>query len=196
VQQVFLRELEQLKKQTDFMISNKDVIENKDIEKYLRSLEKIRYDIFSKIKIFNRNMPEEKQINYINKSYKASLKNDILKIYIPETLPKYKNINTYAYKNIMLSTAEALKNYSGLFKENLTLVVIIVHEKQENMDIDNKYVKPIIDALVIQNVIKDDNINNMFYMIQGKNDTKKPYTEVFVMDAKYMIEWMENLQKL
>ena len=196
MQQVFLRELEQLKKQTDFMISNKDVIENKDIEKYLRSLEKIRYDIFSKIKIFNRNMPEEKQINYINKSYKASLKNDILKIYIPETLPKYKNINTYAYKNIMLSTAEALKNYSGLFKENLTLVVIIVHEKQENMDIDNKYVKPIIDALVIQNVIKDDNINNMFYMIQGKNDTKKPYTEVFVMDAKYMIEWMENLQKL
>ena len=96
----------------------------------------------------------------------------------------------------MLSTAEAVKNYSGLFKENLTLVVIIVHEKQENMDIDNKYVKPIIDALVIQNVINDDNINNMFYMIQGKNDTKKPYTEVFVMDGKYMIDWMENLQKI
>lgn len=196
MQQVFLRELEQLKKQTDFMINNREVIENKDIEKYLRSLEKIRYDIFSKIKIFNKNMPEENQINYINKSYKASLKNDILKIHIPETLPKYKNINTYAYKNIMLSTAEAVKNYSGLFKENLTLVVIIVHEKQENMDIDNKYVKPIIDALVIQNVINDDNINNMFYMIQGKNDTKKPYTEVFVMEGKYMIDWMENLQKI
>ena len=64
------------------------------------------------------------------------------------------------------------------------------------MDIDNKYVKPIIDALVIQNVIQDDNITNMFYMVQGKNDTKKPYTEVFVMDAKYMIGWIEKLQKI
>ena len=27
-------------------------------------------------------------------------KNDFLKIYIPEVIPKYKNINNYAYKNI------------------------------------------------------------------------------------------------
>ena len=64
------------------------------------------------------------------------------------------------------------------------------------MDIDNKYVKPIIDGLVIQEVIQDDNINNMFYLVQGKNDTKKPYTEVFVMESKYMIEWIEKLQNL
>ena len=64
------------------------------------------------------------------------------------------------------------------------------------MYIDNKYVKPIIDGLVIQEVIQDDNINNMFYLVQGKNDTKKPYTEVFVMESKYMIEWIEKLQNL
>ena len=44
--------------------------------------------------------------------------------------------------------------------------------------------------------LQDDNITNMFYMVQGKNDTKKPYTEVFVMDAKYMIGWIEKLQKI
>ena len=96
----------------------------------------------------------------------------------------------------MISTADAVKEYKGLFKDNLTFVLIIVHENQSDMDIDNKYVKPIIDGLVIQEVIQDDNINNMFYLVQGKNDTKKPYTEVFVMESKYMIEWIEKLQKL
>lgn len=194
---LILPELEQIKKQTDFMINYKEVLENKDIEKYLRSLEKIRYEIFSKLKINNAEKIDEKEkINYINNSYKASYEKDILRIYIPEVLPKYKNINNYAYKNIMINTAEAVKNYKGLFGNNLTFVLIIVHEKQTNMDIDNKYIKPIIDALVLQNIIKDDNITNMFYMIQGKNDTKRPYTEVFVMDAKYMISWIEKLQKI
>ena len=33
MQQIILPELEQLKKQTDFIINNKDILENKDIEK-------------------------------------------------------------------------------------------------------------------------------------------------------------------
>lgn len=197
MRQIILQELESLKKQTDFMIANNEILDNKDIEKYLRSFEKIRYDMLDKVKLNNKEkINENEKINFINNSYKANLKQDVLKIYIPETLPKYKNISNYAYKNIMINTAEAVKEYKGLFKDNLTFVVIIVHEKQENMDIDNKYVKPIIDALVLQDVIQDDNITNMFYMAQGKNDTKKPYTEVFVMDGKYMISWMEKLQKM
>lgn len=197
MQQIILQELEELKKQTDFMINNKDILENKDIEKYLRDLEKIRYEMFNKIKIKNKEkITESEKINYINNSYKSTLVNDILKIYIPETLPKFKNISNYAYKNIMINTAECVKEYSGLFNDNLTFVLIVVHEKQCNMDIDNKYVKPIIDALVLQNIIKDDNINNMFYLAQGKNDTKKPFTEVFVMDGKYITSWIEKVQKM
>lgn len=197
MQKLFLSELETIKKQTDFMINNKEIIENKDIEKYLRSLEKIRYEMFNCIKLSNKEKTNEyEKINYINNSYKATLADGILKIHIPETLPKYKNISNYAYKNIMLSTAEAVKNYIGLFKGKLTFVVILVHEKQSNMDIDNKYIKPIIDALVMQNIIQDDNINNMFYLAQGKNDTKKPYTEAFVMDGSYMESWIKKLQKM
>ena len=196
MKQFFLVELQQIKKQTEFILNNREIIENKDIEKYLRGLEKVRYELFNNIKLNNleKNKVDEK-INYINNSYRAKLENDILKIHIPEVLPKYKNISNYAYKNIMLSTAESIKEYKGLFKKNLTFVLIVVHENQSNMDIDNKYVKPIIDALVIQEIIQDDNITNMFYMVQGKNDTKKPYTDVFVMDAKYMKNWIENLEK-
>ena len=112
MQKIILPELEQLKKQTDFMITNKEILENKDIEKYLRSLEKIRYEIFNKIKINNKEkLNENEKINYINNSYKATLAKDILKIYIPETLPKYKNISNFAYKNIMINTAEAVKGF-------------------------------------------------------------------------------------
>ena len=196
MQKIILPEIEEIKKQTDSILNNKEIIENKDIEKYLKSIEKIRYEMFEKIKINNELVKDKDKIKYVNSEYKAELKDDILKIYIPETLPKFKNINNYAYKNIMISTAEAVKQYSGLFNNNLTLCLIIVHEKQHNMDIDNKYVKPIIDALVIENIIQDDNINNMFYMVLGKNDTKKPYTEVFVMDARYMKNWIEKLQNL
>ena len=196
MKQAFLNELQLIKKQTDFILNNREILENKDIEKYLRGLEKARYELFNNIKLNNvdKNKIEEK-INYINNSYRAKLENDILKIHIPEVLPKYKNISNYAYKNIMINTAESVKEYRGLFKKNLTFVLIVVYENQSNMDIDNKYVKPIIDALVIQGIIQDDNITNMFYMVQGKNDTKKPYTDVFVMDAKYMKNWIENLEK-
>lgn len=192
-----LTELEELKRQTDFIINNKEIIENKNIEKYLRCLEKTRYEIFEKIKFENNEETEEQEkIHCINNSYKVNVRQGILKIYIPEVLPKYKKISNFAYKNILMNTAEAVKDYRGMFKDKLTFVVVIIHEKQSNMDIDNKYVKPIIDALVIQNIIQDDNINNMFYLAQGKNDTKKPYTEVFVMDGEYILSWVEKIQKI
>ena len=197
MQQIKLNDLETLKKQTDFMINNREILEKKDVERYLRNLEKTRYNLFEQVKLNNQNtIDENEKIDYINNEYTATMKDGILKIYIPETLPKYKYINNYAYKNIMINTAEVVKEYSGLFKTNLTFVLIIVHENQVNMDIDNKFVKPIIDALVLQNIIQDDNINNMFYMALGKSDSQIPYTEAFVMDGSYMINWIENVQKM
>lgn len=197
MQQIKLNDLETLKKQTDFMINNREILEKKDIERYLKSLEKTRYNLFDQVKLNNKNVIDENEkIDYINNKYSATMKDGILRIFIPETLPKYKYINNYAYKNIMINTAEAVKEYSGLFKTNLTFVLIIVHENQVNMDIDNKFVKPIIDALVLQNIIQDDNINNMFYMALGKSDSQIPYTEAFVMDGSYMISWIKNVQKM
>ncbi len=197
MQQIKLNDLETLKKQTDFMINNREILDKKDIERYLRNLEKTRYNLFEQVKLNNQNIIDENEkIDYINNEYTATMKDGILKIYIPETLPKYKYINNYAYKNIMINTAEAVKEYRGLFKTNLTFVLIIVHENQANMDIDNKFVKPIIDALVLQNIIQDDNINNMFYMALGKSDSQIPYTEAFVMDGSYMIDWIDKIQKM
>lgn len=190
----FFNEIADFKGVIDNILLNKDITDNKQVENFLKEMEKCRYNLFDLVEL--NNIYEENNIDFVNKKYKSELKDNILKITIPEVIPKYKNINNYAYKNIMINVAESVKKYNGLFKDKLTLVVIIVHEKQANLDIDNKFVKPIIDGLVIKNVIQDDNINNMFYMAIGKNDTKKPYTEVYVMDGENMKNWIENLQKM
>lgn len=194
MQKEILEELENLKDETEFIINNKEVVENKHIEKYLRSMERIRYNIFNKIKLTDKyEINEQDRINYLNNRYKSTLENDILKIYIPEVIPKYKNINNYAYKNIMINVMEKTKEYKDLFNNELVFVFIKVVENQKNIDIDNKFIKPIVDGLVLSKVIADDNIANMFYGVIGTTDKKKhPYTEVYVFRGEKILKWIQN----
>lgn len=107
MQKEILEELQDLQDETEFIINNKEIVENKHIENYLRSFERIRYNIFNKIKLKEKyQIDENEKINYLNSRYKTEIENGILKIYIPEVIPKYKNISNYAYKNIMLNVME------------------------------------------------------------------------------------------
>lgn len=197
MQKEILTELEDLRDETEYIINNEEVIENKHVENYLRSLERIRYNIFNKIKLKDKyEVNEQDKINYLNNRYKATVENDILKIYIPEVIPKYKNINNYAYKNIMINVMEKTKQYKDLFNNELVFVFIKVVENQKNIDIDNKFIKPIVDGLVLSKVIADDNIANMFYGVLGTTDKKKkPYTEVYVFKGEKVLEWIQNAIK-
>ena len=51
MQKEILEELQDLQDETEFIINNKEIVENKHIENYLRSFERIRYNIFNKIKL-------------------------------------------------------------------------------------------------------------------------------------------------
>lgn len=194
MQKEILSELEDLRDETEFILNNEEIIENKHVENYLRSLERIRYNIFNKIKLRGKyELDEQDKINYLNNRYKATVDNNVLKIIIPEVIPKYKNINNYAYKNIMLNVMEKTKEYKNLFNNELVFVFIKVVENQRNIDIDNKFIKPIIDGLVLSKVIVDDNIANVFYGVIGQtNKKKKPYTEVYVFKGNEMLEWIQN----
>lgn len=150
MQKEIITELEDLRDETEFIMNNQDIIENKHIENYLRSLERIRYNIFNKIKLKEKyEVNESEKISYLNDLYKATIDNGILKIYIPEVIPKYKNINNYAYKNIMINVMEKTKQYKDLFNDELVFVFIKIVENQKNIDIDNKFVKPVIDRTCI-----------------------------------------------
>ena len=195
MQKDILTELENLQEELEFVLNNKEEIENKHIEKFLRNLERIRYNIFNKIKIQDKyEVNDLEKIEYVNKRYDATLENDVLKIYIPEVIPKFKNINNYAYKNIMFNVMECTKKYENLFNKELVFVFIKIVENQKNNDIDNKFVKPIIDGLVLSKVIADDNISNMFYGVFGTTEkNKKPYTEVYVFRGNKMLERIQNM---
>lgn len=195
MQKEILAELEDLRDETEFIIKNEEIVENKHVENYLRSLERIRYNIFNKIKLREKyEVNETDKINYLNNRYKVTMKDEILKIHIPEVIPKYKNINNYAYKNIMINVMEKTKEYKDLFNKELVFVFIRVVESQKNIDIDNKFIKPIVDGLVLSKVIADDNIANMFYGVMGITDKRKnPYTEVYVFKGEKLLEFIKNI---
>lgn len=194
MQKEILSELKNLEDRTEFIIKNSENLENKHIEEYLRNLEKTRYNIFNTIKLYRKyEVNEDDKINYLNDRYTATIEKDVLKITIPEVLPRFKNINNYAYKNIMLNVMEKTKKYKNYFNNELVFVFIKIVENQKNIDIDNKFIKPIVDGLVLSKVISDDNIANMFYGVCGITDRKKKtYTEVYVFKGKEMIDWIEN----
>ena len=194
MQKEILTELEDLRDETEFIINNQEIVENKHVENYLRSFERIRNNLFNKIKLSNKyEVNEQDKITYLNDRYSATVENDVLKIYIPEVIPKYKNINNYAYKNIMINVMDKTKEYKDLFNKELVFVFIKVVENQKNIDIDNKFIKPIVDGLVLSKVIADDNINNMFYGVLGTtNKKKKPYTEVYVFRGQKMLDFIKE----
>lgn len=165
---------------------------NLQIESFLRNLEKRRYSILNQIKLYNKTVTYGTQkITTISDEYKAKFENNILKIYIPEVMPSYKNLKTHAYKNILLNIADKVKSYEGIFNSQV-FIYIKIFDKIENWDIDNKFIKPIFDSLIVSNVIKDDNINNVFYCAKGEQGDNA-HTEVYVTDVNNSVNLFRSM---
>ncbi len=165
---------------------------NLQIESFLRNLEKRRYSILNQIKLYNKTVTYGTQkIATISDEYKAKFENNILKIYIPEVMPSYKNLKTHVYKNILLNIADKVKSYEGIFNSQV-FIYIKIFDKVENWDIDNKFIKPIFDSLIVSNVIKDDNINNVFYCAKGEQGDNA-HTEVYVTDVNNSVNLFRSM---
>ena len=165
---------------------------NLQIESFLRNLEKRRYSILNQIKLYNKTVTYGTQkITTISDEYKAKFENNILKIYIPEVMPSYKNLKTHAYKNILLNIADKVKSYEGIFNSQV-FIYIKIFDKVEKWDIDNKFIKPIFDSLIVSNVIKDDNINNVFYCAKGEQGDNA-HTEVYVTDVNNSVNLFRSM---
>ena len=190
----FELELEELKKDIEFMLRNKNLMEEKNISNFLFSLEKHRFNLLDEVRVANSNN-KEIEIKSINSQYKVDY-HKTFRIYIPEVLPKYKYIGNYTYKNILLNVANVTKDYKNLYKNKQVCILIEVFDdkKKENWDIDNKTIKPIIDGLVASKVIEDDSISKMFYCVKGYYD-KTPHTEVTIFDGKKFSKWIKKSTK-
>ena len=163
------------------------------IESFLLNFEKVRYNLLAEIKEYNKNVEfEYEKIKNIDDNYKTKLKDNILKIYVPETLPSFKNLKTHTYKRILLNVAEITKQYKGLFGDEV-FIYIKVCDNIQGWDIDNKYVKPIADALITSGVIEDDNMSKMFYCAKGEF-SEIPHTIIYVLDSKNMEQFLIKVE--
>lgn len=186
-----LNELVSLEENIQLIIDNNKNINSLQLEGFLRNLEKRRYNILSQIKLYNKTVEyKTERIQNISDEYKAEISDDMLKIYIPEPMPSYKNLKTHAFKNILLNIAEITKPYNNLFK-NKVLICIKIFDNIKGWDIDNKFIKPISDALILSGVIQDDNIDKMFYCVKGEF-SEIPHTEVYIADAKNGMKIIEK----
>ncbi len=162
------------------------------IENFLKRLEQIRYNLLAEIKLYNKNYEfEDEKIKTIDNEYKAELIDNVLKIYVPEVMPSYKNIKTHTHKRILLNIAEITKKFEGQFK-NAVFIYIKIFDKIIGWDVDNRYVKPIADGLILSKVIQDDNISKMSYCVKGEF-SEKPHTEIYVFDSDKINNFLENI---
>ncbi len=162
------------------------------MENFLRNLEKRRYNILSEIKLYNNTVEyKTDKIKNISHEYKAEVIDDTLKIYIPEPMPSYRNLKTHAYKNILLNITEVTKPYQNMFSEKV-FVYIKIFDNIKGWDIDNKFIKPIFDSLIANNIIEDDNIEKMFYAASG-TFSNEPHTEVYVTSIKNAENLFKNV---
>lgn len=159
---------------------------NTKLESFLYLLEKFRFDIYEQVDFLNDYLPED-EIHTINNDYNATLRDNVLCLYIPDKLPNLKHKSSYAHKQIILNIAEITKPYERLFYDKFVIVVVKIYEKRKVWDVDNRTVKPIQDGFIYGNVIKDDNLFNCCYMVQGfYSDT--PHIEVFVLEADKILQ--------
>ena len=186
-----LNELVSLEENIHLLVENNKNINDIQLEAFLRNFEKRRYNILTQIKLYNKTVEyKTERIKNISDEYKAEVKDNILKIYIPEPMPSYKNLKTHAFKNILLNIAEITKPYVNMFAETV-FIYIKIFDNIKGWDIDNKSIKPISDALISSGVIQDDNIDKMFYCVKGEF-SEIPHTEVYISDAKNSIKIFEN----
>lgn len=177
-----------LKQNVDLIVTNNSLTDLQ-IENFLRNFEKTRYNILSEIKLYNRNVEfEYEKIKIIDNEYKAELIDNVLKIYVPEVMPSYKNLKTHTHKRILLNIAEITKQYEGQF-DNEVCIYIKLFDKILGWDVDNKFIKPIADALILSKVIQDDNMTKMSYCVKGEF-SEIPHTEIYVFDSKNMDEFL------
>ena len=180
----------ELKESVDSIVSNVSITDFQ-IESFLKKFEKTRYNILSEIKTYNKNTEfDYEKIKTIDNYYSAYFDDGVLQIYIPDVLPSYKNLKTQTQKRILLNVAEVTKPYAFSFGDEV-FIYINVCDNISGWDIDNKYIKPISDALIMSEVIKDDNISKMFYAAKGEY-SDIPHTEVYVFNSKEIEKFLSK----
>ena len=78
-----------------------------------------------------------------------------------------------------------------MFYDKFVIVIVKIFDKKKVWDVDNRTVKPIQDGLIHGGVIKDDNLFNCCYMVQGFY-CDIPHIEVSILEADEILNYINN----
>ena len=186
------KELEELEKYILKMKYNTSVT-NAQIETFLRCLEKHRYNILTEVKMYNKIIENKiDRISNISDEYKIIANDKVLKIYIPECLPSFKNQKSHAHRSILLNLIRITQPYTKMFEKQKIFIIIKVFDKISAWDIDNKDIKPISDALVQNRILEDDTFDKMFYLVKGEY-SEIPHTEIYITNQENTLKIIEEI---
>ena len=182
INQKILDSIEKIEQISNKLLQAKEKIKDEEIEMYFCKFEKARMNMYDAVEQRNLFMKfgGGDAINCIGEEYEVELQSDILKLYIPETLPKIKYGVNYAQKRMISNISWNVRKYEGLFYDKTVIVIIKIYDNKTIWDADNRNVKPIHDGLIHGRIIKDDNIYCSSYMVQGYY-SNNPHTEVCVI---------------
>ena len=115
--------------------------------------------------------------------YESKYSDEILKIKINELLPPVRT----PYNNKRLeNTCQAIgEKYKGLFINREVIIRVQVSVPRNNWDIDNRDLRYILNGFVYGGLITDDNIRYVSYMLEGINDKRKLYKNIYWRKKKY-----------
>ena len=112
----FIEILDELKDETSDMLLYGNMMDSRIKEKYLRKLEKIRYELFENVNLENKYSNEE-DISFVNNKYKARKEKNILNI--QKNIQKKEDIylkkianNYIQYINKINSNKKSSSNFS------------------------------------------------------------------------------------
>lgn len=185
INQRILDAIEEIGQISKELLKTKEGVTDEKLERYFCKFEKARMDMYDAVEQRNLFMKfgGEDAINCIGEEYEVELQDDILKLCIPETLPKIKQGINYTQKRIMSNISWTIRKYEGLFYDKSVIVIIKIYDNKKIWDADNRNIKLIHDGLIHGRIIKDDNINCSCYFVQGYY-SEEPHTEVYVLLAE------------
>lgn len=95
-----IESIRRIEKISNELLQTKEEVVDEELERYFCKLEKTRMDMYDAVKQRNlwRKFDDAETIEFIDKDYKVKLEDDILKIYIPETMPPIKRGVNYTRK--------------------------------------------------------------------------------------------------
>lgn len=95
-----IESIKKIEKISNELLQTKEEVKDEELERYFCRLEKTRMDMYDAVKQRNlwRKFDNVETIDFIDEGYRVKLEENILKIYIPETIPPIKKGANYTRK--------------------------------------------------------------------------------------------------